>query len=120
MHPSIQTTYNEVAKTLIGLTVKAEKPVRDVSLQAQVMAEAHSRYRMFRQRNTKTMRVNGRWQNVPTAYSAADFGECLRKAWEFIKAKRMHEAHRRGELPMSTVSITDEQSRFIGSDSRWR
>ncbi len=32
MHPSIQTTYTDLARTLSGLTVKAEKPVRVVSV----------------------------------------------------------------------------------------
>ena len=120
MHSTYQITGNDLARTLIGLTVKAQKPVRDTSLQAAVMAEAHSRYRMFRESHKVTKCINGRWQNVPADYNAADFGNCLRAAWNYIKAKRHQEASRRGEAPMSSVSITDDQARFIGSDSRWR
>ncbi|GEM_PF-6219499 len=43
MHPSVQNTYNEVAKTLSGLTVKAEKPVTFGDVCKQIARGAHTR-----------------------------------------------------------------------------
>ncbi|PJR88734.1 hypothetical protein CN878_16840 [Ochrobactrum sp. 695/2009] len=43
MHPSIQNTYNEVAKTLIGLTVKAEKPLTFGEVCKKIERGAHTR-----------------------------------------------------------------------------
>lgn len=98
MHPSVQTTYNEVAKTLIGLTVKAEKPVRDYSRQRRVMARAWATYNA--------------WLAEHQTASAR-----LRK---IMFASELGHAHRFVRNQDNPVSITDEQSRFIGSDGRWR
>lgn len=98
MHPSIQNTYNEVAKTLIGLTVKAEKPVRDYSRQRRVMARAWTDHREWLAEHP----------NASSRYRRIMFAHHLQHAHVFVNAQ------------INPVFITDEQARFIGSDSRWR
>ncbi len=98
MHPSIQNTYNEVAKTLIGLTVKAEKPVRDYSRQCRVMARAWADHREWLAEHP----------SASARYRRIMFAHHLKHAHVFVNAQ------------INPVFITDEQARFIGSDSRWR
>ena len=45
MHPSIQTTYNDLAQALTGLKASAPKPVRETTRQKRVMQLAWSMYR---------------------------------------------------------------------------
>lgn len=98
MHPSVQTTYNEVAKTLIGLTVKTEKPVRDYSRQRRVMARAWADHREWLAEHP----------SASARYRRIMFAHHLKHAHVFVNAQ------------INPVFITDEQARFIGSDSRWR
>lgn len=98
MHPSVQTTYNEVAKTLSGLTVKVEKPVRDYSRQSRVMARAWADHREWLVEHPN---ASARYRRIMFAYH-------LKHAHVFVNAQ------------INPVFITDEQARFIGSDSRWR
>lgn len=118
MHPSVQTTYNEVAKTLIGLTVKAEKPVREATRQKRVMQLAWSMYRDKQAAGLKdiefyraesTPEQFERWFKRNTSFNAKQFGFALQDAHRAISIEE------RGP-----VFITDEQARFIGSVSRWR
>nr|WP_313709049.1 hypothetical protein [Brucella intermedia] len=113
MHPSVQTTYIEVAKTLIGLTVKAEKPVKkaSVSLHSEAFKRAHEKTNelVAFNRSRPSMRD---WK--PTAAERQYmFGKALKQAYAWIK-------YERDDASSGPVFITDEQSRFIGSDSRWR
>ncbi|PWL17423.1 hypothetical protein DKP76_11635 [Falsochrobactrum shanghaiense] len=114
MQTTYQITGNDLAREPSGST-KPVKKVRDTSLQAEVMAEAHYRYRLYRERNAKTKRVNGRWMNAPAAYSAADFGICLAMAWSFIKAKRARDAWHRGET--QRIAIDEATFQSCRSDS---
>lgn len=98
MHPSIQNTYNEVTKTLIGLTVKAEKPVRDYSRQRRVMARTWATYNA--------------WLAEHQTASAR-----LRK---IMFASELGHAHRFVRNQDNPVFITDDEARLRGSDSRWR
>lgn len=98
MHPSITNTYNEAAKTLIGLTVKAEKPVRDYSRQRRVMARAWATFNAW----------------------LAEHQNASARLRKIMFASELGHAHRFVRNQDNPVSITDEQSRFIGSDSRWR
>ncbi|WP_176056653.1 hypothetical protein [Brucella intermedia] len=98
MHPSVQTTYNEVAKTLIGLTVKAEKPVRECTRQSRVMARAWATYNAW----------------------LAEHQNASARLRKIMFASELGHAHRFVRNQDNPVFITDEQSRFIGSDSRWR
>ncbi|WP_273773180.1 hypothetical protein [Brucella intermedia] len=43
MHPSIQTTYTDLARTLSGLTVKAEKPLTFGDVCKQIERGSHTR-----------------------------------------------------------------------------
>ncbi|WP_036577778.1 hypothetical protein [Brucella anthropi] len=118
MHPSIQTTYNEVAKTLIGLTVKAEKPVRVSTRQKRVMQLAWSMYRAKQVSELKDIELYRaeaspeqfeRWFKRNTSFNSKQFGYALQDAHRAISIEE------RGP-----VFITTKQSLFIGSDSRWR
>lgn len=119
MHPSVQTTYNEVAKTLIGLTVKAEKPVRDASAKQTAAREISSE--AFKRAHEKTNALIAFERSRPSRRdwkpTAAErqfmFGKFLKDAYAMIRFER-------DDAPAGPVFITDEQSRFIGSDSRWR
>jgi len=97
MHPSIQTTYNEVAKTLIGLTVKAEKPVRAYSRQSRVMARAWADHREWLAEHP----------SASARYRRIMFAHHLKHAHVFVNAQ------------INPVFIPDDEARFIGSDSRW-
>ena len=118
MHPSIQTTYNEVAKTLIGLTLKAEKPVRETARQKRVMQLAWSMYRAKQASELKDIELYRaeatpeqfkRWIKRNTTFNAKQFGFTLQDAHRAISIEE------RGPL-----FITTKQSLLIGSDSRWR
>src|SRR5690606_11022076 len=90
---------------------------RETSLQSEVMIRAHSRYRMFRLSNTKTKRVNGRWQNVPAAYNAKDFAICLEKAWGDVKFVQSKAAWENGngprfEIDEATIDACRSDSNF--------
>lgn len=98
MHPSIPNTYNEVAKTLIGLTVKAEKPVHDYSRQRRVMARAWATFNAW----------------------LAEHQNASARLRKIMFASELGHAHRFVSNQDNPVFITDEQARFIGSDSRWR
>lgn len=98
MHPSIQTTHTDFAKTLIGLAVKAEKPVRSYIRQSRVMARAWADHREWLAEHP----------NASDRYRRIMFAHHLKHAHVFVNAQ------------INPVFITDEQSRFIGSDSRWR
>lgn len=112
MHPSIQNTYNEVAKTLIGRTVKAEKPVKkaSASLHSEAFKRAHEKTNeLIAFERSRPSRRD--WK--PTAAERQFmFGKALKQAYAWIK-------YERDEAPAGPVFITDEQSRFIGSDSRF-
>lgn len=113
MHPSIQNTYNEVAKTLIGLTVKAEKPVKkaSISLHSEAFKRAHEKTNAIIafERSRPSRRD---WK--PTAAERQFmFGKFLKDAYAMIRFER-------DDAPSGPVFITDDQARFIGSDSRWR
>lgn len=113
MHPSIQTTYNEVAKTLIGLTVKAENPVKkaSTSLHAEAFKRAHEKTNELIAFN-RARPSKRNWK--PTAAERQFmFGKALKQAYAWIK-------YERDDASAGPVFITDEQARFIGSDSRWR
>ncbi|QTN02416.1 hypothetical protein GTN27_04200 [Ochrobactrum sp. EEELCW01] len=113
MHPSVQTAYNEVAKTLIGLTVKAEKPVKKAStlLHSEAFKRAHEKTNaLIAFERSRPSRRD--WK--PTAAERQFmFGKILKDAYAMIRFER-------DDAPAGPVFITDEQSRFIGSDSRWR
>lgn len=98
MHPSVQTTYIEVAKTLIGLTVKAEQQVRAYTRQRRVMARAWADHREWLAEHP----------NASARYRRIMFAHHLKHAHVFVNAQ------------INPVFITDKQARFIGSDSRWR
>jgi len=97
MHPSIQTTYTDLARTLSGLTVKAEKPVRDYSRQRRVMARAWADHREWLAEH----------QNASARYRRIMFAHHLKHAHVFVNAQ------------INPVFITDDEARFRGSDSRW-
>ncbi len=118
MHPSVQNTYNEVAKTLIGLTVKAEKPVRECTRQKRVMQLAWSMYRAKQAAELKDIELYRaeatpeqfkRWIKRNTTFNAKQFGFALQNAHRAISM----EEHQ-------PTFITTKQSLLIGSDSRWR
>ena len=102
MQTTYQITGNDLAKALTGLMKPVDK-TRDTSLQSEVMIRAHSRYRMYRLSNTKTKRVNGRWQNVPADYNAKDFAICLEKAWGDVKFMRSKAAWENGTGPRVAI-----------------
>ncbi|MGI8388056.1 hypothetical protein [Brucella anthropi] len=118
MHPSIQTTYSDLARTLSGLTVKAEKPVREVTRQKRVMQLAWSMYRAKQAAELKDIELYRaeatpeqfeRWFKRNTTFNAKQFGFALQDAHRAISIEE------RGP-----VFITTKQSLLIGSDSRWR
>ncbi|WP_313031768.1 hypothetical protein [Brucella sp.] len=118
MHPSIQTTHTDFAKTLIGLTVKAEKPVRECTRQKRVMQLAWSMYRAKQAAELKDIELYRaeatpeqfkRWIKRNTTFNAKQFGFALQNAHRAISM----EEHQ-------PTFITTKQSLLIGSDSRWR
>lgn len=119
MHPSIQNTYNEVAKTLSGLTVKAEKPVRDASAKQTAAREISSE--AFKRAHEKTnaliaferSRPSRRDWNPTEAERRFMFGKFLKDAYAMIRFER-------DDTPAGPVFITDDEARLRGSDSRWR
>jgi len=98
MQTAIQTTHTDFARTLTGLTVKAEKPVRDYSRQRRVMARAWSTFNAW----------------------LAEHQNASARLRKIMFASELGHAHRFVRNQDSPVFITDEQSRFRGSDSRWR
>jgi len=98
MHPSVQNTYNEVAKTLSGLTVKAERPVRDYSRQRRVMARAWSTFNAW----------------------LAEHQNASARLRKIMFASELGHAHRFVRNQDNPVFIATKQSLLIGSDSRWR
>ena len=98
MQTAIQTTHTDFAKTLIGLTVKAGKPVRAYNRQSRVMARAWADHREWLAEHP----------NASARYRRIMFAHHLKHAHVFVNAQ------------ITPVFITDEQARFIGSDSRWR
>ncbi len=113
MHPSIQTTHTDFAKTLIGLSVKAEKPVKkaSASLHSEAFKRAHEKTNELVAFNRS--RPSKRNWKPTAAERQVMFGKALKQAYAWIK-------YERDDAPAGPVFITDEQSRFIGSDSRWR
>ncbi len=109
MHSTYQITGNDIARTLTGLTKPAPK-ARDNSLKSAVMVEAHKRYRQYRESNAKPQLVDGRWKRVPAAYNAADFGICLEKAWNYVKALRSKAAWENGTTPGVIIDEATFQS----------
>ncbi len=109
MHSTYQITGNDLARALTGLTKPAPK-VRDNSLKSAVMVEAHKRYRQYRDSNAKPQLVEGRWKRVPAAYSAADFGISLEKAWNYVKALRSKAAWENGTTPGVIIDEATFQS----------
>lgn len=118
MHPSIQTTYTNLARTLSGLTVKAENPVRETTRQKRVMQLAWSTYRTKQAAELKDIELYraeatpeqfARWIKRNTTFNAKQFGFALQDAHRAISIE-----------DRGPVFITDERARFIGSDSRWR
>lgn len=113
MHSTYQITGNDLARAFAGIAQTVAKPakkVRDNSLQAAVMAEAHKRYRQYRESNSKTQMVDGRWKRVPAAYSAADFGAMLIVAWNHVKFLQSKAAWESRALPTATIDETTFQS----------
>lgn len=118
MQTAIQTTYTDLARTLSGLTVKAEKPVRETTRQKRVMQLAWSMYRAKQAAGLKDIELYRaeatpeqfeRWFKRNTTFNAKQFGYALQ------------EAHRAISLEENgPVFITTKQSLLIGSDSRWR
>ncbi len=98
MHPSVQNTYNEVAKTLGGLTVKAENPVRDYSRQRRVMARAWATFNAW----------------------LAEHQNASARLRKIMLASELGHAHRFVRNQDNPVFITDDEARLRGSDSRWR
>nr|WP_029924441.1 hypothetical protein [Ochrobactrum sp. UNC390CL2Tsu3S39] len=118
MHPSIQTTYTDLARMLSGLTVKAPKPVREFTRQKRVMQLAWSMYHAKQAAELKDIELYRaeatpeqfeRWIKRNTTFNAKQFGFALQDAYRAISIE-----------DRGPVFITDEQARFIGSDSRWR
>ena len=107
MNPSLQITGNDLARALTGLTKPAPK-ARDNSLKSAVMADAHRRYRQYRESNAKPQFVDGRWKRVPAAYNAADFGLCMQKAWNYVKALRSKAAWENG----TTTGVVIDEATF--------
>lgn len=106
MLPTYQITGNDLARAFAGIAQTVNKPAkkaRDNSLQAAVMAEAHKRYRQYRESNSKSQLVDGRWKRVPAAYSAADFGIILIVAWNHVKFLQSKAAWESRALPTATV-----------------
>lgn len=118
MHPSVQTTYNDLAQALTGLKSSAPKPVRVVTRQKRVMHLAWSMYRAKQAAELKDIELYRaeatpeqfeRWFKRNTTFSAKHFGFAMRDAHRAISMEE------RGP-----VFITTKQSLLIGSDSRWR
>ncbi|MBM6397879.1 hypothetical protein IR196_05080 [Brucella anthropi] len=118
MHPSVQTTYNDLAQALTGLKASAPKPVREVIRQKRVMQLAWSMYRAKQAAELKDIELYRaeaapeqfeRWFKRNTSFNAKQFGFALQDAHRAIAIEE------RGP-----VFITTKQSLFIGSDSRWR
>lgn len=116
---ALHTTHSDIFKTLIGLTVKAEKPVKKVSAKQaaarEIAAEA------FRRAHEKTNELIAFNRSRPSKRdwkpTAAErqfmFGKALKDAYAWIKSER-------DDAPAGPVFITDEQARFIGSERRLR
>lgn len=118
MHPSIQTTYNDLAQALTGLKASAPKSVRVVTRQKRVMQLAWSMYRAKQAAELKDIELYraeatpeqfARWIKRNTTFNAKQFGFALQNAHHAISIEE------RGP-----VFITTKQSLLIGSDSRWR
>lgn len=112
MHPSIQTTYTDLARTLSGLTVKAEKPVKKASssLHSEAFKRAHEKTNELIAFNRS--RPSKRDWKPTAAERQFMFGKALKQAYAWIK-------YERDDAPAGPVFITDEQARFIGSDSQF-
>jgi len=118
MHPSVQTTYNDLAQALTCLKSNAPKPAREVTRQKRVMQLAWSMYRAKQAAELKDIelyRVEAtpeqfkRWIKRNTTFNAKQFGFALQDAHRAISMEE------RGP-----VFITTKQSLLIGSDRRWR
>lgn len=113
MHSIQQITGPALINTLVGIAHTVNKPApkaRDNSLKSAVMVEAHKRYRQYRESNAKPQLVDGRWKRVPAAYSAAAFGLCMEKAWNYVKALRSKAAWEHGNTPGVIIDEATFQS----------
>ena len=99
MHSTYQITGNDLARALTGLT-KPVKKARDNSRQRRVMAEAWQKYRVWLASNPDTT----------VRYRRIMFSHHLHLAHGSVT--REDNAH--------LFTVTSDESRFIGSDSRWR
>ncbi|WP_247997308.1 hypothetical protein [Brucella tritici] len=118
MHPSVHTTYNDLAQALTCLKPSAPKSVRETTRQKRVMQLAWSMYRAKQAvelkyielyRTEATPEQFKRWIKRNTTFNAKQFGFALQDAHRAI----LMEEH-------GPVFITTKQSLLIGSDRRWR
>ncbi len=117
MHPSVQTTYNDLAQALTGLQASAPRPIRVITRQKRVMQLAWSMYRAKQAAELKDIELYRaeatpeqfeRWFKRNTSFNAKQFSFALQDAHHAISIEE------RGP-----VFITTKQSLLIGSDSRW-
>ncbi|WP_435658113.1 hypothetical protein [Brucella pituitosa] len=99
MNPSLQITGNDLARALTGLT-KPVKKARDYNRQKRVMANAWKQHRVWLASNPDTT----------ARYRRIMFSHHLHLAHASVT--REDHAH--------LFTVTSDESRFIGSDSRWR
>ena len=118
MHSTYQITGNDLARALTGLTKPAVK-ARDNTRQKRVMQMAWKLYRAKQAENLKeaeyakaNLSVDRfeKWLKNQTGFNAKLFGHALSDAHRSIFLE--DNAH--------LFTVTSDESRFIGSDSRWR
>ncbi len=101
MHSTYQITGNGIAAALTGIARSVQMPAKkakDYSRQSRVMARAWADHREWLAEHP----------NASARYRRIMFAHHLKHAHVFVNAQ------------INPVFITDEQARFIGSDSRWR
>ncbi|MCX2699365.1 hypothetical protein [Ochrobactrum chromiisoli] len=118
MHSTYQITGNDLARALTGLTKPAPK-ARDNTRQKRVMQMAWKLYRAKQAENLKEAEYAKanlpadrfeKWLKNQTGFNAKLFGHALSDAYASVA--REDNAH--------LFTVTSDESRFIGSDRRWR
>ncbi|MCV9909951.1 hypothetical protein OIV19_20340 [Brucella sp. HL-2] len=122
MHSTYQITGNDLARAFAGIAQTVNKPAvkaRDNTRQQRVMQMAWKLYRAKQAENLKeaeyakaNLPANRfeKWLKNQTGFNAKLFGHALRDAYQSVFIEE--NAH--------LFTVTSDESRFIGSDSRWR
>lgn len=119
MQTALQTTYTDVANTLItGLTGKPVK-ARKNATQSSVMAEAHRLYALHREGKAKTFIRAGKMVRELPKYDRGMFAWFLGTAWNKRNFAKSKQAWDNGTLPTVTIDAATFQSCRTDAMMEW-